>query len=256
MIVQIYEIQTLAEAEAMIELGVDHLGSVLLSRQRWRDPGLRDVIDAVRAAGRTSSLIPLFKDVATTARAIAYYRPDIIHFCESLPAGDLDNGPVAEALSRQQEIRKQFPGVAIMRSIPIGSQGHGDALPSLPLATRFEPVSDWFLTDTVLIQSKGIGLADQPVNGFVGITGRTCDWAVARDLVRQSAIPVILAGGIGPRNAREGIAQVQPAGVDSCTLTNATDAGGKPIRFKKDPEKVKALVDAAREAAQRAPTIQ
>ena len=94
---------------------------------------------------------------------------------------------------------------------------------------------------------------DQPVQGFVGITGETCEWSVARDLVRGSRIPVILAGGIGPSNVRDGIEQVRPAGVDSCTRTNAEDAQGRNIRFKKDPEKVRALVRAARDATGQIP---
>ena len=39
----------------------------------------------------------------------------------------------------------------------------------------------------------------------------------------------------------EGIRQVRPAGIDSCTLTNAVDKKGNPIRFKKDLQKVKQL---------------
>ena len=42
--------------------------------------------------------------------------------------------------------------------------------------------------------------------------------------------------------------RVRPAGVDSCTLTNALDKNGLPIRFKKDPHKVQQLIDVAREA--------
>jgi len=34
--------------------------------------------------------------------------------------------------------------------------------------------------------------------------------------------------------------------VDSCTRTNAVDANGIPMRFKKDPKKVDALVQSAR----------
>lgn len=37
LVVQIYEIQSPAEAELMIELGVDHMGSVILSKESWRD---------------------------------------------------------------------------------------------------------------------------------------------------------------------------------------------------------------------------
>jgi phosphoribosylanthranilate isomerase len=80
------------------------------------------------------------------------------------------------------------------------------------------------------------------VAGFVGITGLTCDWSVAAELVAKSRIPVILAGGISPENVAEGMLQVRPFGVDSCTCTNAVDECGRPIRFKKDPARVKALV--------------
>jgi phosphoribosylanthranilate isomerase len=65
---------------------------------------------------------------------------------------------------------------------------------------------------------------------------------MARRLVDESSIPVILAGGISPENAAEGIRRVKPAGVDSCTLTNAVGEDGRPIRFRKDLEKVRRLV--------------
>ena len=38
----------------------------------------------------------------------------------------------------------------------------------------------------------------------------------------------------------------RPAGIDSCTLTNACDAAGRPIRFRKDLGKVKHLVEVVR----------
>jgi phosphoribosylanthranilate isomerase len=109
-------------------------------------------------------------------------------------------------------------------------------------------VSDFFLTDTLLSDEQAPDADNQPVQGFVGITGQTCNWETARELVTVSRIPVFLAGGISPENVAEGIMQVRPAGVDSCTRTNATDHRGLPIRFRKDPGKVKKLVDAVREA--------
>lgn len=249
MIIQIYEIQTPPEAEAMIALGVDHLGSVILDPAHWRDPALKDTIAAIQAAGRKSTLIPLFRDVETISKTIDYYYPDIIHFCEHLSVNGSISEDIADILARQRTIRRRFPQVGIMRSIPIGMQGRGDAIPSLQLAARFEPFSDWFLTDTVLFEGRDSGIQNQPVQGFVGITGRTCDWSVARGLVESGPIPVILAGGIGPSNVKAAIEQVQPAGVDSCTRTNATDGKGQPIRFKKDAGKVADLVKNARETA-------
>jgi phosphoribosylanthranilate isomerase len=86
------------------------------------------------------------------------------------------------------------------------------------------------------------------VNGFVGITGLTCNWDIARKLVDSTDIPVILAGGLSPDNVFDGIIIVKPAGVDSCTQTNACDMRGNTVRFKKDMAKVKRFVEESRRA--------
>ena len=228
----------------MVDLGVDHIGSVILSVEPWRNPELKRTVAVVQAAGRKSSLIPLFHEPDIIAEAIQYYRPDIIHFCEDI----VTEPQTSAALERQWIIRRRFPDIEIMRSIPIARQGAGAKVPSLDLAARFESASDWFLTDTLLLMRDHATESEQPVNGFVGITGLTCDWSVARALVCTSRIPVILAGGIGPDNVARGILQVRPAGVDSCTLTNQADAG-RAIRFCKDPAKVGALILAAGQAS-------
>jgi len=243
MIVQIYEIQTAAEARRMIELGVDHIGSVVLSACQWQSDDLKVAIETVQSAGCLSSLIPLFDDPDLIARMVEYYHPDILHFCEALSAPDIDEGALADVVERQKKIRRRFRHLQLIRSIPIAVNGWAHTVPSLALAAMFEPYSDWFLTDTLLVGRQSQG---QPVTGYVGITGQTCDWDTARRLVSASTIPVILAGGIGPGNIREGIDMVKPAGVDSCTRTNAVDQAGLPIRFRKDYDKVKKLVEEAR----------
>ena len=248
MIVQIYEIQNPADAEQMVAQGVDHIGSVLLSSVDWKDTAIKKTVDIVQSAGRKSSLIPLFTDVDLIARAVDYYQPDIIHFCETLPTKATDHHALDTIVARQKSIRSRYAGLEIMRSIPIASAGRGYRVASLEMAAVFEPFSDWFLTDTLLLNGNQDNDQDQPVAGYVGITGQTCDWIVASELVSQSNIPVILAGGIGPHNAAAGIDQVRPAGVDSCTRTNTADQDGQPIRFKKDIEKVRALVASARNA--------
>ncbi|MGA9477361.1 MAG: hypothetical protein WBV21_06260 [Desulfobacterales bacterium] len=246
--VQLYEIQTPAEAEALIALGVDHIGSVILSASRWKDAAIRETVRLTRSAGARSSLIPLFNTPATVMEMLDYYHPDIVHFCESVsdPNGMLEI--CRKLLTLQGQVKKNFPEIAIMRSIPIAPPGFARQVPTLELAALFEPASDYFLTDTLLIQNTSkTGPADQPVNGFIGITGRICDWLMARKLVDAVRIPVILAGGISPDNVVEGLRQVRPAGIDSCTGTNARDSYGRSIRFKKDPARVKRLVDAVRE---------
>ena len=90
--------------------------------------------------------------------------------------------------------------------------------------------------------------ADQPVAGYVGITGEICDWDLAAALVGASPIPVILAGGISPENAFDAIGRVGPAGIDSCMQTNAREALGRPVRFRKDRDRVRRLLDEVRRA--------
>lgn len=248
MIVQIYEIQKAADAEVMIELGVDHIGSVLLSTDHCTDAALKETVGQVQTSGRKSSLIPLFGQFDLISKAVDFYQPDILHLCETLPATPEGRSVTKRILDLQRSIKERFPEVEIMRSIPIGRKGQGDVVPSLEYGTLFEPWSDWFLTDTLLSDDHIVTDEQQPVQGFVGITGETCDWEIAAELVRQSNIPVILAGGIGPHNVAQGIHRVAPAGVDSCTLTNAVDGDGHARRFEKDPVKVRTMILNARKA--------
>lgn len=236
----------------MIALGVDHVGSVLLGDREWRQPLLRETVRVTQRAGRRSSLIPLSGDAEAIARALDYYAPDLVHYCEALGA-DATPGGEAQAFARQALLRERFPQVAVMRSIPIpcsGSRADGDRV--LGLARRFAPISDFFLTDTLLGDPGAGSATPQPVAGFVGITGRTCDWDIAARLVEDSRLPVVLAGGLSPGNVRQAVLRVRPAGVDSCTRTNRLGATGEPVRFSKDPRLVEAFVCQARLGARAA----
>lgn len=250
-ITQIYEVQTPSEAEKLIELGVDHIGSVVVSRKEWKQPLIKDTINLIDSSTSKSSLILLFNDPDTVFRTLDYYQPDILHFCEAL----IDNNGISriciDLLDLQKNVKKKFSKIKIMRSIPISEPDIGpgiDIVPSIELARMFEPASDYFLTDTLLVKKSGNSIDCQPVKGFVGITGQTCDWNTAEKLVESSSIPVILAGGITPDNVFDGIMHVHPAGVDSCTGTNAIDQKGHAIRFKKDFDRVKRFVEEARRA--------
>jgi phosphoribosylanthranilate isomerase len=245
MIVQIYEIQTAQEAERCVGAGVDHIGSVILSERDWRLPDLRECIRACDGSGAMNSIIPLFGDVDKISRALDYYRPGILHLCDSLTdeqglLKDLDG-----YIEAQRKIRIRFPEIRITRSIPIPVKGSVSDFPTLAIAGALEQVSNMFQTDTWI--GKG------PVEGFIGITGKRCDKGIARELVIRSRIPVILAGGLSPENVYEALMDVCPAGADSCTMTNSLDREGNPIRFKKDFSKVKQFVIEARRAAQALP---
>ena len=243
-LIQIYEVQTPDEAEALINVGVDHIGSVLMAPGFQEGDALSETLAVISACGKKSSLIPLFRDPDHISSALDHYRPDIVHFCDMLTKNG--TSVLKAAFERQRIIRERFPEIHLMRSVPIAQTGLADRVPTLDIAGLFEPISDFFLTDTLLVSDVRDVEPHQPVDGFIGITGTTCDWDMASSLVAASGIPVILAGGISTENVLDGLSRVRPAGVDSCTLTNEVGGDGKPIRFKKDMEKVKLLVDRVR----------
>ena len=222
-----------------IEAGVDHVGSVVPSEREWRQPGIMETIRVSNGTRVKNSLIPLFRDRDTLFKMLDYYRPDFIHFCESLTDVHGKGIDLSRFVRIQSEIKERFPEVGIIRSIPIPA-GPVLKFPTLEIAGRLEPVSDLFLTDT--------WLGKEPIEGFIGITGKTCDRETAGKLINLGRIPVILAGWLSHENVYEALMELRPAGADSCTLTNRADREGRPVRFQKDFRKVKRFVQEVRRA--------
>jgi phosphoribosylanthranilate isomerase len=238
--VQIYEIQNPWEAEAVIELGVNRIGSVILNAQTWKIPAIKEAILASKTARVKHSLIPLLNTKEALFKVIDYYRPHVVHFCQNLTDDKGRPMPLQAHMDLQRHVKERFPEVEMMRSVPVHTPKGPVAIPSLEIAKYFEKASDCLLTDTWVRR--------EPVKGYIGITGQTCDWGVARSLVAFSSIPVIVAGGLSPDNVYEAVMATRPSGVDSCTGTNAGNSRGKVVRFKKDLEKVKAFVAETRRA--------
>jgi phosphoribosylanthranilate isomerase len=89
--------------------------------------------------------------------------------------------------------------------------------------------------DTVFLDS---GTPAQP-----GGTGRAFDWKAARPLVEDmnKQVNVVLAGGLTPQNVAEAMQILHPWGVD-------VSSGVERSPGKKDPQKVRAFIQAVREA--------
>jgi len=118
------------EAERLIALGVDRIGSVILSPETWKIPTVRDVVRLVRGSGAKSSLIPLLAREDDILRALDYYQPDFVHFCEWIPLDPEKcaqrEAVCAEAIRLQRRVKREFPPLGITRSIPIPEPGLTD----------------------------------------------------------------------------------------------------------------------------------
>ncbi len=71
--------------------------------------------------------------------------------------------------------------------------------------------------------------------------GRDFDPSYARNTVRRSSVPVILAGGLTPENVGEAIRRIQPYAVDVASGVELSPG-------IKNPEKVRAFIAACRSA--------
>jgi phosphoribosylanthranilate isomerase len=110
----------------------------------------------------------------------------------------VDHVAAAELL----RLRKLLPGIRIVQVIHVvGPESVDEARAVAPLV------------DTILLDSGNPRLAVKELGG----TGRVHDWAHSRRICESVPIPVLLAGGLNPGNARAAFEQVRPHGLDVCS---------------------------------------
>ncbi len=117
------------------------------------------------------------------------------------------------------EILRSLPPLSVIRAIRVDAQ--------LGLEVAVNEAARWIdagvaaiLLDAPLPKPQGHEDAvpddsEEPVPALVyGGTGRTVDWTMARQIVSQLPVPVVLAGGLNPQNVAAAIEAVRPAAVD------------------------------------------
>lgn len=67
--------------------------------------------------------------------------------------------------------------------------------------------------DALLLDSGNPTLAVKELGG----TGRVHNWLISRKIVKQSPVPVFLADGLNPGNARQAVEVVRPFGLAICS---------------------------------------
>lgn len=130
-------------------------------------------------------------------------------------------------LASLARLKKIDPQLFIIKSLVV----RGDNLAELLLNLKiYSPFVDAFITDTY-----------DPLTGACGATGKVHNWDISRRIVEASLHPVILAGGLNPKNVRDAILHVRPAGVDVHT-------GVEGPNGRKDEALVKEFVAEAKSA--------
>jgi phosphoribosylanthranilate isomerase len=214
--------QTIDEAQAVVALGVDHIG---VTPGNSGLPGevdcatARAIVDAVGGTA-VSIAVSVDSDCDAIETMVREVRPDVLQLC------GLENTLLPDAV---RTLRARLPNVAIIQAVAVGGPG------ALDVALAYQGVADYLILDSQAPDIAGIGAS-----------GDTHDWSISREIVEQVRVPVILAGGLSPGNVAEAIRVVRPWGVDSLTHTNRSLPEGG---FRKDLDQVRQFVMAARRAS-------
>jgi len=203
--IQIYTMQSVEEAQAVIGLGVDHIGITPGEYGLPGEVGFSMARDIVEAVGDSAVCVALSvdSDFDAICTMVDTVNPHILHLC------------------------------GLANTLPPISVAGPEAV---AVAASYQDVADYLILDTQAPDIAGIGAS-----------GVTHDWSISREIVRQSRIPVILAGGLSPENVVEAVRIVQPWGVDSLTHTNRPSPDGG---FRKDLDLVRQFATAARGVTQ------
>jgi phosphoribosylanthranilate isomerase len=217
MLVQIYEVTSPEEAQALAELGVDHVGVLVGDGSFPRERTLaqaRRIFYAIPPSSTGSALL-LSPDAQLIARIASELKPGILHLGAST---DLLTPATVRCL------KQKCAPITVMRSIPVIDQE------SIAIAKSYDGIADMLLLDS-----------HRAGDIQIGALGMTHDWRIDKKIVESTLAPIILAGGLGPDNVIDAVKRVRPAGVDSKTKTDKDDGS-----HTKDLQRVKQFVARAK----------
>ena len=191
--VKICCISSLTEAQLAIRLGADALGLV---GQMPSGPGVIGDELAAQIVRATPPPIATFMltSETTTEGILAHQRrvgANTIQLVDAVPA------------DTYAQLHAALPAIKLVQVIHVLDERNiEEALRAVQQGV-----------DALLLDSGNPNLTIKELGG----TGRVHNWQVSRQIVVQSPVPVFLAGGLNPANAREAVDQVQPFGLDICS---------------------------------------
>ncbi|UCH66895.1 MAG: phosphoribosylanthranilate isomerase [Ignavibacterium sp.] len=100
------------------------------------------------------------------------------------------------------KLRDELPGVKIVQVVHVSG---GESVDEAKEVSRF--------VDAILLDSGNQKLKVKELGG----TGRTHDWRISKLICDSVDVPILLAGGINPKNVKEAINAVNPFGIDLCS---------------------------------------
>jgi len=173
--------------------------------------------------GYLNSVLVIMPENSTQAlELIEKVNPDVVQIHSTL------SFPETEKIREKTDI----PIIKTL-SIPVQEEVKQTPENSVLISNLLEHVK--LLEESAVVDSI---LLDTGKAGKPGGTGCVHDWALSRQIARETRLPLILAGGLKPENVQEAIRVVFPYAVDV--------ASGVETSGKKDAMKIKKFIEEVR----------
>jgi len=147
-------------------------------------------IAATIPPGVATFLLTCRQDVEAIIDQQRRLRVNTIQICDRLETGSYE------------QLRQALPGVSLVQVIHVSG---AESVSEAASVARF--------VDAILLDSGNQSLPIKELGG----TGRTHDWNVSLEIVKEVPVPVFLAGGLRSDNVADAVRTVGPFGVDVCT---------------------------------------
>jgi phosphoribosylanthranilate isomerase len=210
--VKICGIRDKTHALAAVEAGADFIGLVFAPSQRQVSPAKAcEIASAIKKSSNTTKVVGVFVNAPSSQVN------ELADFCA------LDWVQLSGDESWEYCCEVVRP---VIKAIRIDQQSPEELYAELSAGGKLLPAQGF------------ITLLDSRVEGKYGGTGESFNWNLAQRVTKR--FPVIIAGGLAPKNVARLIERVAPWGVD---VSSGVETGGV-----KDIAKIKAFVEAVRKA--------
>lgn len=192
MFVKICCIASLEEARLAVSAGASAIGLVS-AMPSGPGPIPEELIAGIAArvpAPTETFLLTALRDAEAIAQQHRRCRTTALQLVDHVPEPEL------------KRLRRLVPGVRLVQVIHVVGPESVDEAGAVAA-----------LVDTLLLDSGNPRLAVKELGG----TGRVHDWTHSRRICETADVPVLLAGGLNPGNARAAMERVRPAGLDVCS---------------------------------------
>jgi phosphoribosylanthranilate isomerase len=218
LIVKICGLSTPETLDVALDAGADMVGFVFFPPSPRNVSFDRAKVLAARVRGRAQKVaLSVDADDQTFDAIVGSLRPDMLQL----------HGK--ETPGRVAELKKRF-GLPVMKAIAVAARA------DLAAVADYAGVADRLLFD-----ARAPREATRP-----GGLGKPFDWALLQNL--DLGVPFMLSGGLDAGNVGEALRVTRAPGVD-------VSSGVERAAGEKDPDRIRAFVRAAREAAARFATI-